>query len=200
MEIKNLFRLRNRIILLIVLLATVGGFLAWRVLYSSPDEPPESGLTVEIAYKPGYKGVVTVYDGKTPAAAWSSAYEYIIAAAVSPKGENLSVLTLSGSGCTLRIFGLETGSERGSYVSADCLYFELGYLSETEVYAIGGDGAAVFDSGAALVSAYSFPDEYLTGYSAEERKLTLTLSGYRAGDPSRSVTFTGSEWLDSRVG
>ncbi|MDR0818747.1 MAG: hypothetical protein LBN43_04150 [Oscillospiraceae bacterium] len=189
--------MRNKIILLAVIVAAVAGIVVWRVFYATPAESPGSGLYAEITQERGYKGVITVYDESgTAEYKWPSADEYIIAVKISPSADTMAVITLSGNGCGLKVFSLETGGERGSYLSSDCMFYDLGYLTDGEIYAIGSDRAVIFDNAAIAISAYAFPDEYLSDYLVTDNHLTLLLSGYRASDKSRSVRFSGTDWID----
>jgi hypothetical protein len=183
--------------MLISLVVVLGGFLAWRVYLYDPPERGADSLTVEIAEKLGYKGIVYVYDEYDKIAEWPSASEYIVAAAVSPSGKTLTVATLSDSGCRIRVFGLGTGVERGSYLSSDSLYFELGYLSENVIFAIGSDRVTVFNSGPTLVTEYHFTSHHLIGYTVKDDGITLQLSGYRAGDKQVTVEYSGgADWIE----
>jgi hypothetical protein len=187
--------MRNRLILLGVIVAIVAGVIFLRLGGDiSGDDGGE--YRVEITQWRGYKGVVSVYDESGEAAfRWFSADEHIIKAAISPRTESMSVLTLSGAGCKRRVFNLYgDGGERGHYISTDCLFFDVGYLSENRIYTIGGDRSVIFDSAGEEISAYTYPDEYLTEYGVSRSVLTLTLNEYQAGGTARAVSYDGSDW------
>jgi hypothetical protein len=190
--------MRNKIITLLIIIATAIGFVALWLVFNPQDSLIEAQAKerVEITRERGYKGVLTVYDESGEAEyKWYSSEEYIISADVSPRKETMAVITLSVGGCRLIVFDLlREGTENGSYVSTDALFYEVGYLTNNRIYALSSKKAIIWGSGAEVVSEYSYGDGQLRAREVKEGALKLTLDELSVGGGTVQITYNGSEW------
>jgi hypothetical protein len=194
--------MRKRITGILVVIAVVVGALLWLLNTQSSDASTASvNCTVEIVEERGYKGVVIVSDELGEIARWSSADEYVIAAAASNNAETVSVITLSGAGSKLRVFDMKVGSgeELGRFVSRDELFYELGYLSESKLFAVSKSNVRIFNINAEEISAFEFEGKTLVDVAAEEGRLTVTLESVEAGGSVQSAAFNGREWSEVKT-
>ncbi|MDR2606310.1 MAG: DUF5711 family protein [Oscillospiraceae bacterium] len=190
--------MRNKIIALLIIIALAVGLVALWLVFNPQNAESDavSAERIEITRERGYKGVLTVYDESGEAAyKWYSSEEYIISAALSPRKETMAVLTLSGNGCRLIVFDLvHEGTENGSYVSTDALFYEVGYLTNSRIYALSDKKAVIADSGAEIISEYDYGEKELIARELANGNLTLTLDELSVGGSTVKVTYNGVEW------
>ncbi len=131
----------------------------------------ETGYLALCTDEPGYMGSVTVYSpDKKPVYKWYSAHRALTAAAVSPDGKRLAVLTDEA----LHIFALDSEEERDSFECAGLR--DIVWLGE-RVCCIGGSGVYVCGDRAGIREKRSFPGKITGSFGVLDRKLIIEVRG-----------------------
>lgn len=136
----------------------------------------------------GYKSVLAVYDHRQELIyRWLSSSTYMPLCAIGPEGKTVATVGLdqhAGSfESTLNLFRTDSEEITKTVSLGNQLIYELTYLDNGGICAIGESGVQIFDEQAEPIGTYSYEDKYLKDYHCGgDGFLTLSLNMYRAGN------------------
>ncbi len=161
----------------------------------------DSGYVAVSSEQSGYKGLVTVYDESGEAVyKWFSGSAYLVDAAVNSSNTGMSALTIGESGSRLVAYSFGSEDEQGAYRDAETIFFDMDYISENRICAVG-ENKAVFVNGKCEYNAeYSFEGRYLRDYSLEGNGFAVFVLGkYMTGGEAVIVSVDGSGELRGSI-
>ncbi len=142
---------------------------------------------------PGYKAVLTVYDQKqNQIYRWYSASRYMNRCAVSGDAKYLCAAAMDGEnaefGTSAVFFETDMDAPLVEVPLGDQLIWELRFLDDRTVCAIGEYSASWLTTEGELLGTYDYGGRFLTDYSAEGDGFTaLILNKYQAGSSTTLV-------------
>ncbi len=143
----------------------------------------ENGYVTLTTEYPGYRGRVTVYSPQlSPLFQYDSGESgYPLCARVSPQGLLVASCVSSG-GSVLRVFALDSETERGSYTAPGELILDFDFLEDGAIAAVTGNELLFLDSSAALSASRSFDGKYLADYCLTGKCAAVLLHNNRSGN------------------
>ncbi|MBR3083788.1 MAG: hypothetical protein IKH03_04375 [Oscillospiraceae bacterium] len=149
------------------------------------------GYVALVTAEAGYKAKVTVYDATAKARyEWWSGSGYVLAARVSPDCRVLAALCAEESGGTLHLFRLDSETELASAAFPGELPFDLDFLGNDSLCAVGQTGMSFLGLDGALRERFDFGDYYLMDYEFGESFAACYVSAYRGGGGGFLETFS----------
>lgn len=149
-----------------------------------------AGWFTLITEEAGYKGLVSVYNTACELQyRWWSGSGYALKAALSPNSRTLAVLTADMEGGYVRFFRLTSETELASAFYADELLYDLYFMENDTVCAVGQAAVRFLGTDGAERGSYLFGDSYLMDYDLGSRDFAaLFVSDYRTGERGRLIT------------
>lgn len=149
-----------------------------------------AGWFTLISEQAGYKGLVQVYDPDCRLIyKWWSGTGYALRAAVSPDCAHMAVLTVGQDGGEIHIFSLSGDQELRGIEFAGELLFDMYYMSDDVICAIGQENVYFVDTGGDIRGVYSLDGSYLCGYDFSSGDFAaICTSPYRTGAGGTVIT------------
>ena len=171
------------------------------------DLSPDGSLCY-ISSAAGYKSVLVVYNEKQEMVyRWLSSSTYMPVCAIAPKAEAAAVVSLSQSGgsfqSNLELFRTDSEQIAGTVSLGNQLIYDLTYLGDKKLCAVGETDVRFFDEQGNAVGSYGYGGRFLKDYHyGGDGFLTLSLNMYRAGNRYTLVTVdeTGAEIASLFIG
>lgn len=149
-----------------------------------------AGWFTLITEETGYKGLVSVYNAACELQyRWWSGTGYALKAVLSPNSRTLAVLSADMEGGYVRFFELTSEEEQATAFFADELLFDLSFMDNDTVCALGQETVRFLASDGAERGSYPFGESYLMDYDLGSRDfVALFVSDYRTGERGRLIT------------
>lgn len=142
-----------------------------------------SGYFTVIGEESGSRGLVHVYDSDCRELyRWYAGTGWPIKAEVSPDNRRLAVLCVTDEGSAIVFFRLDSVDEQARLTFPGELLFDLRFMGNDRVCAIGGDMACFAGTDGKEISRYDFAGQYLTAYDFGSGFAALLISPYRTGE------------------
>lgn len=151
------------------------------------DLSPEGDICY-VSSEAGYKSVLTVYNEKQELVyRWLSTSTYMPVCAVSQNGEDLAAIGLDEKDgafvSTLNLFRTDKDQILSTVVLGSDLIYDLEYLDQDLLCAIGESGISFVSAAGEVVGTYSYDSGYLKDFdTGGDGFLALSMNTYRAGN------------------
>lgn len=143
----------------------------------------DSGWFAVISEESGSRGLVRVFDSDCRELyRWYAGTGWPIKAEVSPDNRRLAVLCVTDEGSAIVFFRLDSVDEQARLTCPGKLLFDLRFMGNDRVCAIGEDMACFAGTDGEEISRYDFAGQYLTAYDFGSGFAALLISPYRTGE------------------